>query len=60
MIEPVSDRLGHDRRYSVDCSKIRDELGYQPQVDFAQGLAATVKWYQENEEWWRPLKDAHS
>jgi dTDP-glucose 4,6-dehydratase len=60
MIEPVSDRLGHDRRYSVDCSKIRDELGYQPQVDFAQGLAATVKWYQENEEWWRPLKGAHS
>jgi dTDP-glucose 4,6-dehydratase len=60
MIEPVSDRLGHDRRYSVDCSKIRDELGYQPQVDFAQGLAATVKWYQENEEWWRPLKGVHS
>ena len=60
MIEPVSDRLGHDRRYSVDCSKIRDELGYQPQVDFEQGLVATVKWYQENEAWWRPLKDMHS
>jgi dTDP-glucose 4,6-dehydratase len=60
MIEPVRDRLGHDRRYSVDCSKIRIELGYEPKVDFADGLASTVKWYQENETWWRPLKDMHS
>jgi dTDP-glucose 4,6-dehydratase len=56
MIEPVADRLGHDRRYSVDWSKIRDELGYQPEVDFEEGLARTVKWYRENEPWWRPLK----
>lgn len=60
MIEPVVDRLGHDRRYSVDWSKIRDELGYQPKVDFAEGLATTVKWYQEHESWWRPLKGMHS
>jgi dTDP-glucose 4,6-dehydratase len=56
MIEAVSDRKGHDRRYSVDDTKIREELGYQPQVDFAQGLANTVQWYTENREWWEPLK----
>lgn len=55
-VEPVADRLGHDRRYSVDWSKARDELGYAPRVDFTEGLAAAVRWYQENEEWWRPLK----
>lgn len=57
MIEPVEDRLGHDRRYSVDWTKIRDELGYRPEVEFEEGLARTVKWYRENERWWRPLKD---
>jgi len=56
-IEPVTDRLGHDRRYSVDCSKIRNELGYTPQVSFDDGLAAVVQWYFDNETWWRPLKD---
>ncbi len=55
-VEAVADRLGHDRRYSVDWTKIREELGYSPQVDFAEGLAATVAWYRENESWWRPLK----
>jgi dTDP-glucose 4,6-dehydratase len=57
MIEPVEDRLGHDRRYCVDWGKIRDELGYRPEVDFDEGLARTVKWYRENESWWRPLKE---
>ncbi len=57
MIEPVEDRLGHDRRYSVDWTKIREELGYRPEVDFEEGLARTVKWYRENERWWRPLKE---
>jgi dTDP-glucose 4,6-dehydratase len=56
-ITPVADRLGHDRRYSVDCSKIRNELGYHPQVNFDDGLAAVVQWYVDNESWWRPLKD---
>jgi dTDP-glucose 4,6-dehydratase len=56
MIEPVADRLGHDRRYSVDWTKIHDELGYAPRVDFDEGLAATVAWYRDHEEWWRPLK----
>jgi dTDP-glucose 4,6-dehydratase len=56
MIEPVADRLGHDRRYSVDWSKIHDELGYAPQTSFDDGLRETVKWYHDNEAWWRPLK----
>src|SRR5664280_1138940 len=60
MIEPVTDRLGHDRRYSVDWSKIKDELGYEPQVGFDEGLAATVQWYRDNEKWWRPLKERAS
>ena len=60
MIEPVIDRLGHDRRYSVDWSKIKSELGYEPQVGFEEGLAATVQWYRDNEAWWRPLKDSAS
>jgi dTDP-glucose 4,6-dehydratase len=57
MIQPVEDRLGHDRRYCVDWTKIREELGYRPEVDFEEGLARTVKWYRENEPWWRPLKE---
>ncbi len=60
MIEHVPDRLGHDRRYSVDWSKIRDELGYHPQVTFEQGLKEAVQWYHDNESWWRPLKNRAS
>ena len=56
MITPVADRLGHDRRYSVDCTKISTELGYGPEVDFEAGLADVVRWYHDNESWWRPLK----
>ena len=56
MVQPVEDRKGHDRRYSVDISKISDQLGYRPEVDFAAGLAATIQWYRANEAWWRPLK----
>ena len=59
MIEPVADRKGHDRRYSVDWTKIRDELGYRPRVPFEQGLADTVKWYRDNRAWWEPLKGDH-
>jgi dTDP-glucose 4,6-dehydratase len=54
-VEPVEDRKGHDRRYSVDISKITAELGYVPQVDLDSGLAATVAWYRENRAWWQPL-----
>ncbi len=52
----VDDRLGHDRRYCVDIGKISTELGYAPQVDFQDGLAAVVQWYEENRAWWEPLK----
>ena len=55
-VERVTDRLGHDRRYSVDITKISDELGYQPQVPFEQGLAETVEWYRSRRDWWEPLK----
>lgn len=56
MIEHVPDRLGHDRRYCVDWTKIADELGYAPRVSFDDGLAATVRWYTERRGWWEPLK----
>jgi dTDP-glucose 4,6-dehydratase len=55
-IEYVEDRKGHDLRYSVDITKISNELGYAPQVGWEVGLKETIKWYQENEAWWRPLK----
>ncbi|MGH3735932.1 MAG: dTDP-glucose 4,6-dehydratase [Micromonosporaceae bacterium] len=55
-VEYVTDRKGHDRRYSVDISKISSELGYQPRVPFEKGLADTVAWYQDNRPWWEPLK----
>ncbi|BFV58775.1 dTDP-glucose 4,6-dehydratase [Kitasatospora sp. CMC57] len=56
MVEPVEDRKGHDLRYSLDIGKIREELGYEPQVRFEDGLAATIAWYRENRAWWEPLK----
>ena len=56
-VEPVTDRKGHDRRYSVDITKIRTELGYRPRVPFDEGLAATVDWYRDNRAWWEPLKE---
>ena len=53
--EIVADRPGHDRRYLLDSSKIRRELGWSPTIDFEKGLHETVLWYRENESWWRPL-----
>ncbi|MBF9131617.1 dTDP-glucose 4,6-dehydratase [Plantactinospora sp. S1510] len=55
-VTPVADRLGHDRRYSLDITKISEELGYAPQVTLERGLAETVTWYRENRAWWEPLK----
>jgi dTDP-glucose 4,6-dehydratase len=55
-VDHVEDRKGHDRRYSLDITKISTELGYAPEVAFADGLAATVDWYRENRAWWEPLK----
>ena len=54
-VADVPDRKGHDQRYALDDDRIRRELGYRPQVDFETGLAETVQWYRDNEEWWRPL-----
>jgi len=56
LIKPVADRPGHDRRYSLDTAKLA-ALGWRPRVEFEQGLADTVRWYRENERWWRPIKD---
>ncbi len=55
--EIVPDRPGHDRRYLLDSSKIRKALGWEPTVEFSQGLAATVRWYADNRAWWEPLRD---
>ncbi|NLB64542.1 MAG: dTDP-glucose 4,6-dehydratase [Fibrobacter sp.] len=55
-IEFVEDRLGHDLRYAIDATLIRTELGWEPKYDFTTGLPETIKWYQENEAWWKPLK----
>lgn len=55
----VSDRPGHDLRYAIDATKLRTELGWEPRyTTFRDGLAATIEWYQANEAWWRPQKDA--
>ena len=55
LIQPITDRPGHDRRYALDCSKIQ-ALGWQNQYNFEQAIEATVKWYVDNEWWWRKIK----
>jgi dTDP-glucose 4,6-dehydratase len=52
----VPDRPGHDRRYLLDSTKLRDELGWRDEVPFDLGLAETAQWYADNREWWQPLK----
>jgi dTDP-glucose 4,6-dehydratase len=54
----VKDRPGHDRRYAMDCSKIRREWKWSVQVDFSSGLAATIEWYRNHQGWVRDIKDA--
>lgn len=54
----VADRAGHDMRYAIDSTRLRNELGWQPRYkDFEKGLAATIEWYRSNEDWWAPAKD---
>jgi len=55
MIEFVKDRPGHDKKYSLDCRKIMEGLGWKPRRDFSEALKETVQWYRENEQWWKPL-----
>jgi dTDP-glucose 4,6-dehydratase len=55
LIRMVQDRPGHDRRYAVNCEKVR-RIGWQPTISFDAGLKATVEWYSRNESWWRPIK----
>ena len=55
LIRFVTDRPGHDRRYAIDPTRIREELGWRPSVTVAEGLRRTVAWYLDNESWWRPL-----
>ena len=57
LITYVDDRLGHDKRYAIDPKKLETELGWKPKYTFDSGIIETIKWYQENEEWWRPLKE---
>jgi len=57
MIEYVEDRPGHDKRYSIDCSKIKNQIGWKPKYKFDDALKQTVNWYLENQSWWEPLID---
>ena len=56
MMEYVKDRLGHDRRYAIDAGFIKAELGWEPKIDFTDGLAQTVQWYIDNKSWWQDIK----
>lgn len=59
-IKYVADRLGHDKRYAIDPTKIETELGWEPKYTFDTGIEETVDWYLNNEDWWRPLKERAS
>ena len=60
MIEYVGDRPGHDKRYSIDCSKIENQIGWRPKYKFDDALEQTVDWYMQNQSWWKPLIDENT
>jgi len=60
MIEHVGDRPGHDKRYSINCSKIENEIGWSPKYEFDDALKQTVTWYMQNQSWWEPLIDENT
>ena len=57
LITYVADRPGHDFRYAIDASKIKDELDWQPKEKLASGIEKTIRWYMDNEPWWQSIKD---
>lgn len=57
LILHVDDRLGHDKRYAIDPTKLETELGWKPEYTFDVGINETIEWYQSNQNWWRPLKE---
>jgi dTDP-glucose 4,6-dehydratase len=59
LIEHVTDRPGHDARYAIDATRLEDELGWRAQETFETGIAKTVRWYLDNEWWWRPLRERY-
>jgi len=56
LIGYVEDRLGHDRRYAIDASKIRKELGWQPKYDYESGIMQTIQWYLDNQKWLKRIR----
>jgi dTDP-glucose 4,6-dehydratase len=56
LIQFVKDRLGHDRRYAIDSTKIQRELGWRPRVPLADGISRTVNWYKQHRHWWERIK----
>jgi dTDP-glucose 4,6-dehydratase len=56
MLEKVRDRPGHDFRYAMDYTKMKNEFGWKPKMEFKEGLVDTIEWYKSNENWWKPLK----
>ena len=58
LITFVADRPGHDKRYAIDASKLRQQLDWQPEHDFESGIRATVRWYLDNDWWWKPIREA--
>lgn len=60
LITYVEDRKGHDRRYAIDASKIRRELGFEPSLTFEEGIKKTLDWYEANEDWWKNLVEKHN
>ena len=57
MIEYVADRKGHDKRYAIDFSKAKKELGWEPQISFEDGLKKTIAWYEDSQDWWKKIKN---